>query len=129
MFLITRPLTVGVRAFATTQKITAFCWLNILMQMNGPFQGRRRSWRGSNRRSKAQLSEETGLECSLRQYSMYFTIILSKRDHVITYLVDNWQLGHTHKRPQLEISKTGWFTLDKVPRELAPCTEAALKFG
>lgn len=77
---------------------------------------------------KRELSEEAGLECeSAKVLDVYHNSSISKRDHVVIYLVENWQEEPGHERPKLEIAEMAWFRLDALPGGLTPCTEAALK--
>ena len=129
VFLITRPLTVGVRGICYNPENNSVLLVKHTYADEWALPGGGvEVGEAAIDALKRELSEETGLECqSATVFDVFHNNSLSKRDHVITYLINNWQLEPTHKRPQLEISKTGWFTLDKVPQELAPCTEAALK--
>lgn len=75
-----------------------------------------------------ELREEAGIECDCAQVlDVYQNSSISKRDHVIIYLVNNCRKKQTHKRPKLEIAEARWFTLDKLPAELTPCTKYALE--
>jgi 8-oxo-dGTP pyrophosphatase MutT (NUDIX family) len=77
---------------------------------------------------KRELSEEAGLECtSTKVLDVYHNSSTSKRDHVVIYLVEDWQEDQAHERPKLEIAETAWFKLDELPEGLTPCTEAALR--
>jgi 8-oxo-dGTP pyrophosphatase MutT (NUDIX family) len=77
---------------------------------------------------KRELSEEAGLECkSAKVLDVYYNNSISKRDHVVIYLVEDWQEEQAHERHKLEIAETAWFTLDGLPEGLTPCTEAALR--
>lgn len=75
---------------------------------------------------KRELSEEAGLECkSAKVLDVYHNSSISKRDHVVIYLVEDWQEEQAHERPKLEIAETAWFKRDELPADLTPCT----KFG
>jgi 8-oxo-dGTP pyrophosphatase MutT (NUDIX family) len=77
---------------------------------------------------KRELSEEAGLECkSAKVLDVYHNSSISKRDHVVIYLVEDWQEEQAHERPKLEIAETAWFKLDELPEGLTPCTEVALR--
>ena len=77
---------------------------------------------------KRELSEEAGLECkSAKVLDVYHNSSISKRDHVVIYLVEDWQEERAHERPKLEIAETAWFKLDELPEGLTRCTEAALR--
>jgi len=72
---------------------------------------------------KRELSDEVGIECrSAKMLDAYHNYSISKRDHVIIYLVKDWQEKPVHERPKLEIAEIAWFKLDELPRELTPCT-------
>ena len=77
---------------------------------------------------KREVSEETGLECkSARVLDTYHNSSISKRDHVIIYVVEEWREEQAHEPPKLEIAETTWFKLDELPEGLTLCTEVALK--
>ena len=96
-FLFTRPLTVGVRGICYNQAtLTAL---------------------------RRELSEEVGLDItSAIALDAYHNSSISKRDHVLIYLVKDWIEDPKHDRPKLEIAETAWFELDELPEELTPCT-------
>ena len=56
----------------------------------------------------------------------YHNYSISKRDHVIIYLVEDWREIQVHERPKLEIAQIAWFELDALPNELTPCSDFAL---
>jgi 8-oxo-dGTP pyrophosphatase MutT (NUDIX family) len=73
---------------------------------------------------KRELSEEAGLECkSAKVLDVYHNSSISKRDHVVIYLVEDWQEEQAHERPKLEIAETAWFGVDELPEGLTPCTQ------
>jgi 8-oxo-dGTP pyrophosphatase MutT (NUDIX family) len=77
---------------------------------------------------KRELSEEAGLQCkSAKVIDVYHNSSISKRDHVVIYLVEDWQEEQTHEPPKLEIAEKAWFKLNELPEGLTPCTEVALK--
>ena len=77
---------------------------------------------------KRELSEEAGLECeSANVLDVYHNSSISKRDHVVIYLVENWLEEPGHELPKLEIAETAWFRLEDLPGGLTPCTEFGLK--
>ena len=76
---------------------------------------------------KRELSEEAGLKCeSAKVLDVYHNSSISKRDHVVIYLVEDWQEERAHARPKLEIAETAWFRLDELPEGLTPCTDFGL---
>ena len=74
-----------------------------------------------------ELREEAGIKCkSVKVLDVYHNSSVSK-DHVVIYLVENWQEEQAHERPKLEIAETAWFKLGDLPEVLTPCTEFGLK--
>lgn len=128
-FLITRPLTVGVRGICYDPESHRVLLVKHTYADEWALPGGGvEVGEAAIDALKRELSEETGLEClSATVLDVYHNNSLSKRDHVITYLVDKWRSEPTHKRPRLEISITGWFNLESLPLVLTPCTKAALK--
>lgn len=127
-FLITRPLTVGVRGICYDPENRSILLVKHTYADEWALPGGGVEVGESTIDAlKRELSEETGLEClSATVLDVYHNNSLSKRDHVIAYLIDKWRSEQTHTRPRLEISKTTWFTLDDLPPELTPCSHAAL---
>jgi 8-oxo-dGTP pyrophosphatase MutT (NUDIX family) len=77
---------------------------------------------------KRELSEEAGLKFkSAKVLDVYHNSSISKRDHVVIYLVENLQEEQAHERPKLEIAETAWFKLDELPEGLTPCAEFGLR--
>jgi 8-oxo-dGTP pyrophosphatase MutT (NUDIX family) len=77
---------------------------------------------------KREVSEETGLECkSARVLDTYHNSSISKRDHVVIYVLEDWQEEQAHEPPKLEIAEAAWFKLDDLPAGLTPCTEFGLR--
>ena len=75
-----------------------------------------------------ELSDEVGIECrSAKMLDAYHNYSISKRDHVIVYVVKDWQEKPVHERPKLEIAEIAWFKLDELPAELTPCTKIAIR--
>ena len=76
---------------------------------------------------KRELKEETGLECmSAKVLDVWHNKRVSKRDHVVIYLVEEWTGDKAHQRQTLEISETAWFRLDNLPCGLTSCSKYAL---
>jgi len=77
---------------------------------------------------KRELSEEVGLKCtSTHLQGIYHNSVISKRDHVVIYVVEEWQEEQNHERPKMEISEAAWHKLDGLPEELTPCTICGLE--
>ena len=75
-----------------------------------------------------ELSEEVGIECkSAQALDVYHNRSISKRDHVVIYLVDDWLANPEHERPKLEIADTGWFKIGDLPEGLTPCTRRGIE--
>lgn len=128
-FLITRPLTVGVRGICYDQENHSILLVRHTYADEWALPGGGvEAGESTLVALRRELSEEAGVICeSATILDAYHNLSLSKRDHVIGYLIDKWRLEQTHKRPKLEISKTGWFALDDLPPDLTPCTQATLE--
>lgn len=75
-----------------------------------------------------ELREEAGLECDCAQIlDVYQNSSISKRDHVVIYVVTNCQKKPSYTPPKIEIAETRWFALTKLPVQLTPCTKHALE--
>ena len=61
---------------------------------------------------KRELREEVGLRCkSAKVLGVYHNRVISRRDHVIICLVEDWQEVQAHKRHCLEIKEAAWVYL------------------
>ena len=70
-----------------------------------------------------EIEEETGIipvDPILK--SLYYNNSVSKRDHVLVFLVDNWTLSANFKVNSKEISDGKWFNLDKLPKDVTEDT-------
>ena len=77
---------------------------------------------------KREVSEESGIDCkSARVIGLYHNLAISKRDHVVIYIIDDWQKEITHERPKLEIAEVAWFRLSELPEYLTPCSEFGIR--
>ena len=75
-----------------------------------------------------ELREEVGLTYEVIQIvDIYHNRSISKRDHVIIYLIESWAKHSQHERPKLEIADIHWFPLDRLPIGLTPCTRHAIE--
>jgi len=123
-FLLTRPLTIGVRGICYAADTNSVLLVKHTYSKGWQLPGGGVEPGESMFASlKRELSDEVGIECrSAKMLDAYHNYSISKRDHVIIYLVKDWQEKPVHERPKLEIAEIAWFKLDELPRELTPCT-------
>jgi 8-oxo-dGTP pyrophosphatase MutT (NUDIX family) len=128
-FLFTRPLTVGVRGICYNAESNSILLVKHTYSEGWALPGGGVEVGESMLTAlKRELSEETGLECkSARVLDTYHNSSISKRDHVVIYLVEEWREEPAHEPPELEIAETAWFGLDDLPEGLSPCTECGLQ--
>lgn len=128
-FLFTRPLTIGVRGICYNPETNSILLVKHTYSEGWVLPGGGVEVGESIFTAlKRELSEEAGLECkSAKVLGVYHNSSISKRDHVVIYLVEDWLEEQAHKRPKLEIAETEWFGLAELPKGLTPCTEFALK--
>ena len=95
-FLITRPLTVGVRGICYDPENCTILLVKHTYADEWALPGGGVEVGESTIDAlKRELSEETGLEClSATVLHIYHNNSLSKRDHVIAYQIDKWQSEH-----------------------------------
>ncbi|MDA9282336.1 NUDIX domain-containing protein [Pseudomonadales bacterium] len=75
-----------------------------------------------------ELIEEVGLICEdVRLFTLFHNRSISKRDHVVIFLINSWAEKVDFERPKLEIAGMEWFPLNCLPDELTPCTRYALE--
>ena len=127
-FLISRPLTIGVRGICYDEKSNSVLLVRHTYSngwvLPGGGTGKNESTRTALRR---ELTEEVGLICNdIQIFDIYFNQTVSKRDHVVTYLVNSWTEKKIYERPKLEIAGTNWCKLNELPHDLAPCSRNAL---
>jgi 8-oxo-dGTP pyrophosphatase MutT (NUDIX family) len=128
-FLLTRPLTIGVRGICyqadTNSVLLVKHTYSEGWQLPG---GGVESGESAFSTLRRELNDEVGIECRSSQVlDIYHNHSISKRDHVVIYLVEVWQEQPAHKHPKLEIAEANWFRLDDLPTELTPCSEYALR--
>lgn len=128
-FLFTRPLTMGVRGICYNAETNSILLVKHTYSEGWVLPGGGVEVGESMLTAlKRELSEETGLKCkSAKVLDVYHNSSISKRDHVVIYLVENWLEEPGHERPKLEIAETAWFRLEDLPGGLTPCTEFGLK--
>ena len=129
VFLITRPLTVGVRGICYDPENRSILLVKHTYADEWALPGGGVEVGESTLVAlRRELREEAGVFCeSAAILDVYHNISLSKRDHVISYVVEEWRIERLHIRPKLEISETAWFRLDSLPADLTPCTLGAIK--
>lgn len=122
-FLLTRPLTIGVRGICYAADTNSVLLVKHTYSEGWQLPGGGVEPGESMFASlKRELSDEVGIECrSAKMLDAYHNYSISKRDHVIIYLVEDWQEKPVHERPKLEIAEIAWFKLDELPTELTPC--------
>ena len=129
VFLVTRPLTIGVRGICYDPEnhsilLVKHTYADEWALPGGGVEAGESIFVALRR----ELREEAGVFCeSATILDVYHNVSLSKRDHVISFLVEAWRMELSHTPPKLEISKTAWFTLDDLPPVLTPCTQATLE--
>lgn len=128
-FLITRPLTVGVRGLCIDLKN------NRLMLVRHTYSN---GWslpgggvilgETTDEALKRELEEEAGIIIkSFNILEIFYNKSVSRRDHVIIYLIDSWHKKKFHDLPKIEIAEARWFSLNNLPESITPCTSYAIK--
>lgn len=128
-FLLMRPLTVGVRGICYDAASNSILLVKHTYSEGWVLPGGGVEVGESMLTAlKRELSEEVGLKCtSAKVLHVHHNSSISKRDHVVIYLVEDREQEQAHERPKLEITETAWCRLDALPEGLTPCTEAALR--
>ena len=128
-FLLTRSLTVGVRGICYAADINS-----VLLVRHTYSEGWQLPGGGVEPGEsifaalQRELSDEVGIKCrSAKMLDAYHNDSISKRDHVIIYLVEDWQETQVHERPKLEIAEIAWFKIGSLPSALTPCSQHGLK--
>lgn len=123
-FLISRPMTLGVRGFAYDKATNSVFLIRHTYVPGWQFPGG-----GVERGETAALSlarefaEEGNIELTAppQLKSMHFNRRQSPRDHVAFYLITDF-VQTAPKQPDIEIAEAGFFPLDQLPAETTPAT-------
>lgn len=128
-FLLTRPLTVGVRGICYDRETNKILLVKHTYSEGWGLPGGGVEVGESMLTAlKRELSEEAGLKCeSARVLDVHHNSSISKRDHVVIFFVEEWQQEDVHERPKLEIAETAWFDLTALPTALTSSTKFGLK--
>lgn len=123
-FLVTRPLTLGARALIYDESSNAIYLIKHTYQKGWAMPGGGVEVGESGVMAlQREIEEETGIipvDPILK--SLYYNNSVSKRDHVLVFLVDNWTLSANFKVNSKEISDGKWFELDKLPKDVTEDT-------
>jgi ADP-ribose pyrophosphatase YjhB (NUDIX family) len=131
-FLIIRPLTIGVRGLCLDSKNNSILLVKHTYSDDWALPGGGVEVGESTEAAlKRELKEEVGFICEeVSILNLYHNKSISKRDHVVIYIVNSWSEQKKHAQPKMEISNTKWFSLNNLPDNLTPCTYHTLeKFG
>ena len=129
VFLVLRPLTLGVRGICYDQKSETILLVRHTYSDGWALPGGGVEVGESVKFAlERELEEEVGLICGrLVILGLYFNQSISKRDHVAIYLVESWVRQDRHVSPTIEIASAVWFPIDQLPPDLTPCTKFALE--
>ena len=127
-FLLTRPLTLGVRAIIRNEQG------QILLVKHTYFHGWHLPGGGVETGEtceaalERELAEEVGIEpIKMTPARVIHNSTASKRDHVIFYAIDEWRQNPNHQPSPLEIESVIWFSECDLPQDLAPDSAQALE--
>ena len=124
LFLVTRPLTLGARGLVYDKSANAIYLIKHTYQKGWSLPGGGVEVGESGLTAlQRELEEETGIvavDPTLK--SVYHNISVSKRDHVLVFLVDNWIFKSDFTVNIKEISDGKWFDLDKLPKDVTKST-------
>jgi 8-oxo-dGTP pyrophosphatase MutT (NUDIX family) len=128
-FLVTRPLTLGARALIYDKSSNAIYLIKHTYQKGWSLPGGGVEVGESGLMAlHRELEEEAGIipvDPILK--SLYYNSSVSKRDHVLVFLVDNWTLKANFTANTKEISDGKWFDLDKLPKDITKDTLFQIK--
>lgn len=128
-FLVTRPLTLGARALIYDKSSKAIYLIKHTYQKGWSLPGGGVEVGESGLMAlHRELEEETGIipvDPILK--SLYYNDLVSKRDHVLVFLVDKWVLKANFIVDSKEISDGKWFDLDKLPKDITKDTLFQIK--
>jgi 8-oxo-dGTP pyrophosphatase MutT (NUDIX family) len=128
-FLITRPLTIGARGICYDANSNSVLLVKHTYSRGWVLPGGGvEVGESAGTALQRELLEEVGLTYQATQVvDVYHNRSISKRDHVVIFLIESWVKHPQHERPSLEIADTNWFSLDSLPNCLTPCTRYALE--
>lgn len=128
-FLFTRPLTLGARALIYDKGSNSIYLIKHTYQKGWSLPGGGVEVGESGLLAlHRELEEEAGiLPVDPILKSLYYNRSVSKRDHVLVFLVDNWTLKSNFIANTKEISDGKWFDLDKLPKDITKETLFLIK--
>jgi ADP-ribose pyrophosphatase YjhB (NUDIX family) len=128
VFLIRRPMTLGVRAVIHDRAEGSVFLIRHTYVPGWHFPGG-----GVERDETAEtaLEREVREECEITLtappllQSIHFNRQSSPRDHVLFYLISDFQVVE-EKKPDREIAEAGFFPIDRLPENTTPATRRRL---
>tara|TARA_Y100000389_G_C17413230_1_gene492175 strand:- start:396 stop:845 length:450 start_codon:yes stop_codon:yes gene_type:complete len=129
LFLILRPLTIGVRGIFYDKSSGTVLLVKHTYSSDWALPGGGTSVGESFEAAlERELKEEVGLVCeNIKLFDTYYNRPVSKRDHVIIYKINTWRDAINHTNPKFEISRKQWYPISKLPENITPCTQHALR--
>jgi ADP-ribose pyrophosphatase YjhB (NUDIX family) len=128
LFLVRRPMTLGVRALIHDPESNAVFLIRHTYVPGWQLPG---GGVEVGETIAAALEREVGEECAIALTappvlrSVHFNRQSSRRDHVLFYAVSDFRvLGE--KKPDREIAEAGFFRLDRLPDDTTPATRRRL---
>ena len=129
VFLLSRPLTLGVRGVCCDLNnnkvlLVKHTYLDEWALPGGGVE----VGESAKDALKREFLEEVGVICEEETgLDIYQNKSISRRDHVVIYLINHWTEKNTYDQPKLEISNVKWFSLSDLPQNITPCSNYALK--
>ena len=129
VFLITRPVTLGVRGICCNINNNKILLVKHTYSEDWALPGGGVEVGESVEKAlKREFKEEVGFDCiEVSLLDAYYNFKVSKRDHVIIYIINSWNKFEKYDHPKYEISQANWFALDNLPKNMTPCTRHALE--
>lgn len=123
-FVMSRPLTVGARGICINTETNSILLVKHTYADGWSLPGGGTEVGESVLETLTrELLEETGLNCmSAKLVDVYHNSTISKRDHIVIYIVENWSQQPSHRRPKKEILEATWFNLNQLPKDLNACS-------